>query len=551
MASRRDELNAYSFARKRTNAAFLKPLPNGSIESAPKPLKAVVPSAIMGVLMLVGFGACGILKPVAPSGWDKPQANLIVGSESSTRYVVLPNTDLNGHKRNLLHPVLNLASAKLLLDPDKYSVVKVQESELDGKITHGPAVGIPYAPDRLPTPQDVDKPKVWAVCNRPGSGQKSKPQQAVFVLSGKDKQLVDDPRTGRLDVHEALYVEDPDGKRWLVDNNGTAFQFDSTMGGRVGPIGGASKTNRDLERIIFGDSVEPQKVTPEFMDTLIKSPVPIGMPTVPDAGKQTPVKDVPDKYRTVGTVLQTDDSPQKYVVQADGVYKVSNFIAKLLLQGQNAQAVNKDGSALTPQTVSTTSFNPKTDDSGHVMSFMGTIPTTDVPMPWPTEEVSAANNYKQDPQTGGLNSPTGNGVACSVYKGTNTKYPGQANKLLGFPNGVPNMQTWVGKDYPAKIAPGASAYVTPGSGLLYRQASTPSAKFGSLFLVTDTGLRYSVPENNDGGNKAGKADQEQGQSQLHLGYKSAHPPLILKTWSDLLSAGPMLDVQSAKKPQAS
>lgn len=239
MASRRDELNAYSFARKRTNAAFLKPLPNGSIESAPRPLKAVVPSIVVGVLVLVGFGACGILKPVAPQGWDEVGKNVIVGDQSTTRYIVLENKDRNGKSQKLLHPILNLASARLLLDP-KFSVVKVKESELDGKLPHGPAIGIPYAPDRLPATEDADKPKTWAVCNRPGTGENSKPQQAVFVLAGKDKQLVEDNK-GKLDLHQALYVEDPDGKKWLVDNSGKAFAFNAPRK-RAGPPCGASSS---------------------------------------------------------------------------------------------------------------------------------------------------------------------------------------------------------------------------------------------------------------------------------------------------------------------
>ncbi|MFF4601168.1 type VII secretion protein EccB [Streptomyces sp. NPDC001339] len=551
MASRRDELNAYSFARKRTNAAFLKPLPNGSIESAPRPLKAVVPSIVMGVLILAGFGACGIIKPVAPKGWDTVGANVIVGDESTTRYVVLNNTDANGNKQKLLHPILNLASAKLLLDPDKFQVVKVKESELDGKLPHGPAVGIPYAPDRLPTQQEVDKPKVWAICTRPGSGENSKPQQAVFVLGGKDRQAIDDPKKGKLDLHQALYVEDPKGQRWLVDKDGMAFRFDSSVGGTVRPPQGVEKTDSDLQRIIFGDSAEPQKVSTDFMDTLVPSPVPIAMPRIQHAGQKTPVLGVPDKYRTIGTVLQANDSQQKYVVVGDGVEKVSNFVAKLLLEGQNAYDLHQDGTALKPMDVSTTSVPLKKDDAGRGVTFMGKIPGSDIDMPWPTEVVSAANNFKAGSQAGGLAGPTDKGVSCSVYKGTNTQLPGEANKKLGFPNGVPDMQTWVGKDYPAKIAPGASSYVTPGNGLLYREAATASATSGSMFLVTDTGLRYSIPANNDGGDKAGKADQEQGKSQLHLGYKSAHPPLILKTWSQLLPAGPSLDVQSARKPQSS
>ena len=39
------------------------------------------------------------------------------------------------------------------------------------------------------------------------------------------------------------------------------------------------------------------------------------------------------------------------------------------------------------------------------------------------------------------------------------------------------MQTWVGKDYPAKIAIRfASSYVTPGSGLLYQQVRHPRSR---------------------------------------------------------------------------
>ncbi|MGW8397579.1 type VII secretion protein EccB [Streptomyces lydicus] len=545
MASRRDELNAYSFARKRTNAAFLKPLPNGSIESAPKPLKAVVPSIVVGVLILVGFGACGIIKPVAPQGWDTVGANVLVGDESTTRYVVLPNTDSDGHKQKLLHPVLNLASARLLLDPDKFNVLKVKESELDGKLPHGPAVGIPYAPDRLPNAKTADKPKVWAVCNRPGSGTNSKPQQSVFVLDGKDKQLVNDTTKGKLDFHHALYVEDEQGKKWLVDHNGMAFAFDSSFGGWKSPQGKQAGDDT-LRRIIFG-STEPQQVTDQFMNTLIKSPVPLTMPVVPGVGSTTTSTEVPDAAKKVGSLLQDSDG-QKYVVMKDGVELVSNFVANLLAQGPpNAGVLQSDGKELKPEPIATGRLHPKPDEANHPISFWGKFQGID--LPWPTEDISAANDFKNSSQTGGLTTPTNNGVSCSVYNGTSTKYPG-ADKL-GFPNGVPDMGTWVGKDYPAKIAPGATAYVTPGSGLLYRQVSTSAATSGSLFLVTDTGLRYSIPENNDGADKAGKADQEQGQSQLRLGYKGAHPPLVLKAWSELLSAGPSLDAQSAKKPQAS
>ncbi|MFE1768714.1 type VII secretion protein EccB [Streptomyces angustmyceticus] len=545
MASRRDELNAYSFARKRTNAAFLKPLPNGSIESAPKPLKAVVPSVVVGVLMLVGFGACGILKPVAPQGWDEVGKNVIVGDESTTRYVVLKGKGGKGQK--LLHPILNLASARLLIDP-KFQVVKVKESELDGKIPHGPALGIPYAPDRLPSAEDADKPKTWAVCDRPGASAGAKPQQAVFVLAGKDKKLVEGK--GKLDLHQALYVEDPQGKRWLVDHNGMAFGFDSTRMG-WSPAGGKEEGDAALRRIIFGSSAVPQKVSKQFMATLLPVPeqLSLSMPMVEGAGAETSDPKVPQKARRVGSILQ-DSSGDKYVVERDGVEKVSKFVANLLEEGANAKKLHPDGSRLTPVPIATGSIDPKTDDAGNPTTFLGKV-FGDIDSPWPTETQSAANNFTHGSQTGGLTAPTDHGVSCSVYNGTNRKYPGGEEKRLGYPNGVPDMQTWIGADYPAKMASGSSSYVTPGSGLLYTEVPTPQAKSGSLFLATDTGLRYSIPRNNDSANKAGSDKEELDKSRLHLGYGGTHPPLILKAWSSLLSEGPSLDINSAMKPQSS
>ncbi|MEU9116690.1 type VII secretion protein EccB [Streptomyces sp. NPDC048483] len=553
MASRRDELNAYSFARKRTNAAFLKPLPNGSIESAPKPLKAVVPSIIVSVLMLVGFGACGILKPVAPQGWDKVGGNVLVGDKSTTRYVVLDDT-ANGKHQKLLHPVLNLASARLLLNPDNFTVLKVDEKQLDGKISHGPAVGIPFAPDRLPAPEDVDKPKTWAVCNRPGSSSQSKPQQAVFVLGGDEKKKVE-TREGKLDLNQALYVKGPDEKYYLVNSNGVKFEFDATFKldapqhHKPMSKNDAKLANEKLRRMVFHGE-EAQQVTQQWLDTLITSPLPIFEPEVPGAGmkSQAPANAVPDNLRTVGTVVEDSASGKKYVVTQNDVEKVSDFIANMLRVGKNADAVNHgSGRELQVESLASGSINPASDEDGREdKKFYGKFAGYE--NPWPDDDVSMANTFKGT-QTG-LPTAAESGVSCSVYKGTTTKFEGSA--AFGYPNGVPVMGAWVGKDYPAKIAPGSNSYVTPGSGLLYREAKTARTKKdeGSLFLVTDTGLRYSVPTNNDG-DKAGKADQEVGQNQMRLGYKDANVPSLMASWSQLLSAGPALNYKVAKQPQAS
>ncbi|USA01054.1 type VII secretion protein EccB [Streptomyces lydicamycinicus] len=271
-------------------------------------------------------------------------------------------------------------------------------------------------------------------------------------------------------------------------------------------------------------------------------------PWSPGRGGQTTDPKVPARARTVGSILQ-DSSGQKYVVEQDGVEQVTDFVANLLEEGANADKLHSDGSRVKPEQIAVNSIDPKRDDSDNPTYFMGKFGT--FPSPWPTESLSVANEFEHGSQTGGLTRPTRNGVSCSVYNGKNIKLPGGEEKQLGYKNGVPDMQTWVGSDYPVKIATGANSYVTPGSGLLYTEVRTSASTSGSQFLITDTGLRYPLPRNNDSESKAGKADDEQDKAKVHLGYEGTHPPLILKAWSELLSTGPSLDIQSAKKPQSS
>src|SRR3954470_14710325 len=151
MASRRDELSAYTFAKKRMVASFVQPSPTVMDDGAPRPVRAILPGVIVGALILAGFGAWGMIKPTAPKGWDDTAAHIIVGNESTSRYVILST----GGKKQL-HPVLNLASAKLVLESGKSGIVRVKDSQLDnGDIPRGPTIGIPYAPDRMPSSEEA------------------------------------------------------------------------------------------------------------------------------------------------------------------------------------------------------------------------------------------------------------------------------------------------------------------------------------------------------------------------------------------------------------
>ncbi|MFZ4239862.1 type VII secretion protein EccB [Streptomyces murinus] len=509
MASRRDQLNAYTFAKRRMLAAFVQPSSDGSEEAAPKPLRAVLPGTIVGVVVMAVFGAWGMFRPTAPQGWDTPGEKVIIASKSTTRYVVL-KTD----GKTQLHPVLNMASAKLLLADGKGDVVTVDESILDnGKIPHGVTIGIPYAPDRLPSSQEAGADKRWAVCERPGAGGRAI-QKAAFVLAARDKKKTEGARQ-KLGGGDILYVAAPDGQRYVVDARGTAYEVD--------------KNDELLLRTLVGAGRQPERVSRDWLDTLHTGD-PIGFPKV-DGSVSAPAGvqgSLPAAANKVGMVLRAPDGDRQqfYVVEQGKVLPVSDFTAKLLLNSKDLVGLGQAGKALD---VSAGAFVPGS-----------TAFAAD--RKWPTLTPKVVNDA-------GTTSGS-RGTVCNVLDHVDSG------------NGTTTLNTWAGTDFPAELPTGSSsAYVTPGSGQLYRQFQGTDTKAGGVFLVTDTGLRYAMQSNADSGStgteygmtdKQRKELQQEAQlAQTRLGYAGLSPAPIPVAWSVFLPTGPRLSTTAASQPQGS
>ncbi|MGV9879303.1 type VII secretion protein EccB [Streptomyces sp. NPDC003006] len=508
MASRRDELNAYTFAKRRTLAAFIQPSPSGSEEGAPRPMRAVLPGLIVGVIVLAVFGAWGMFRPAAKPGWDKPKEHVIIASDSTTRYVVL-KTD--GEPQ--LHPVLNMASAKLLLDDGKGEVINVDESVLDkGTIPHGATIGIPYAPDRLPPAAEAGTAKRWAVCERPVQGGRAI-QKAAFVLAARDEGKTEGDE--RLRGGELLYVVGPDKVRYVVDARGTAYRV--------------SAKDELLPRTLVGSDRVPQRVSKQWLKTLHVGD-PITFPKVPGApGDNAGVPDLRDPAANkVGMVLRANngDRMQHYVVLPGRVAPVSDFTAKLLLSSRSLADLGQAGHA---RDISAGAFTPDSEEFGAQYT-------------WPSEEPPPANRASVG--RGGRN------TVCNVLR------------RVDVDNGRTTLSTWAGKNFPASLPTGSSsAHVTPGSGQLYRHFLGSETKAGSVFLVTDTGLRYAMQSNSDSATEdegigtsaqqRKREQQEARQAQTRLGYGDAEVTPVPAAWSNLLPTGPRLSTAAARQPQGS
>ncbi|MEU9335416.1 type VII secretion protein EccB [Streptomyces sp. NPDC048290] len=509
MASRRDELNAYTFAKRRTLASFLRPSPSGSEEGAPRPLSAVWPGVVVGIVILAVFGAIGLFSPTAPKGWNTPGAHVIVASKSTTRYVVLKTG-----ADTQLHPVLNMASAKLLLDPNKDSVITVDEKVLDsGEPPHGATLGIPYAPDRLPSDGEAEKAKRWAVCERPGEGGRAI-QKAAFVLAEKDWRRTEGDN--RLTGGDLMYVVGPDGeKQYVVDARGTAYEL-------------GDPADNELLKALDTQGRAPQRVSQDWLDTLhqgdpLAVPAVEGTPGDPaDAFADAALDDV-DK---VGMVIRAFEGQrmQYYVVQPGEVARISEFTATLLLNSGDLVAVGQAGEAeqVSPGAVADSRDFPGERD-------------------WPQYRPRMVNDTASD---------AGRDAVCAVLRSVDAD------------SGTTTLSTWAGTDFPEQLPTGSSsAYVTPGSGQLYRQFQGTETGAGSVFLVTDTGLRYAMQSNSDSaGDDQGigssaeqreRALNEARIAQTRLGYGKVTPVPVPAAWSEFLPTGPRLSESAARQPQGS
>ncbi|MEV6513695.1 type VII secretion protein EccB [Streptomyces sp. NPDC051642] len=510
MASRRDELNAYTFAKRRTLASFLQPSPTGSDEGAPKPLSALVPGLVIGVVILAVFGGIGMFKPTAPPGWSKPNEHVIVASKSTTRYVVLKTG-----KQAQLHPVLNMASAKLLLDPGNDSVITVDEKVLDsGKPPHGATIGIPYAPDRLPSSDEAEAAKRWAVCESPSAGGRSI-QKAAFVLAEKDWSKTEG--SDKLGGGDLMYVVGPDGKKqYVVDAKGTAYPL-------------ATSPDKELLKALDTQRRAPQRVSQEWLDTLHKGD-PIEIPKITDGTPGTKANALTDpsvrEYDKVGEVLKANEgqSLTYYVVLPGKVARITEFVATLLL---NSSALLPTGQTGEAQPVSPGAITDST--------------TFEADKNWPTYTPKTVND--------GTSATSGRNTVCNVLRSV-----GSGNRTT--------LSTWVGTDFPAALPTGSSsAYVTAGSGQLYRQVMGTEADAGPVFLVTDTGLRYALQSNSDSatddsgiGTTAKQRKDELSEAkiaQTRLGYEKVTPAPVPAEWSTFLPTGPRLSEAAARQPQGS
>lgn len=388
--------------------------------------------AVGAVLASLGLAACAVLALIRPQ--DKMADNaIVVGKDSGAMFVVLDN---------VVHPVMNLASARLASGKsDKPAIVK--ESEL-AKKSRGALVGIPGAPSALPfDASGAGRP--WSVCDAVGSDGSESITNSVLV--GEPK-LSDGVST--LGRGEALLLKSKadtylvyDGKRAKIDLR-----------------------NRAVTNALALEGATPRPVSPGLLNAIPEVPE-IKAPRIDGAGSP-PLYSMPGVK--VGSIVQVPrgDVKQNYVVLRDGIQPVSSATSELIRFADSQGAT--ESIKLTPDALT----KAPTVDELDVASFPESAPSV------VNSSDDAVSCLSWKPLSGNAEQGA-TGAEMTLLSGRSLPIADDARMVtLAQADGSGDKTD--------------NAYMQPGDGAFVQTTGIEpgSRRKDSMFFVSDTGVRYGI-----------------------------------------------------------
>jgi type VII secretion protein EccB len=440
MWSRRDQIQAYQFVRRRTVSAVLVGDANHAVSPTRRPTIALITGIVVLILVIVGFALYGVLRPGGSTAWRTAGA-IVQERESGARFVLSDD--------GVLHPVPNYASGRLVVG-EAGRLVRVSRNSLTG-VGRGPAIGIPGAPDALP-PATRMLSDPWTVCSSRAAdaGPGEPPVLGVVVGPPADAR--------RVVLGPGAAVVAQAGPEMYVITDGRRFRVRSDEPERV--------------LLSLGLGQAPRVVVhPSWLATVSAGPD-LGYLEITRRGEVSPA--LPGVDARVGQVfaLRTAGSTgeQFFVLLVDGLAPIATTQARLVLADpRTAQAYPGGEVAARP-------LPPAALAEGLTSS-------TDLDRDQYPATAPEALTF----------TPGEDVVLCSRSQGFRAGTPA-VELTLSFrvpaPAGVRSLTQPVPGTEPAS----AQVYVPAGSGALVRSVSAEGVTTGAVHLVTDEGRRYAVPD---------------------------------------------------------
>jgi type VII secretion protein EccB len=480
MYSQRDLLQAYRFNLGRLVSALVRGEPDLQQTPMRRGVTGTVWGVLVAVLVVVGFGVYGLVVPGGNRAWQEPGA-IIVEKETGNRYLFLDGT---------LRPVLNFASAKLGTEPDS-RVRSVSRASLSGT-PHGQPIGIPDAPNVLPQ-QGKLASSGWLVCastvDQPSSTER-KPGIAVAI--------------GEVWPGEPI---GEDAGAVVRGSNGVLYLVWRDVRFRI-------RDQAVLTALGYG-SAQPMDVDSAWFNAFDLGPDLVA-PEIPQRGAVGPAVD--GRPSRVGQLFESrsaNGGKDLFVLRADGLSPVSATDQALLLADPRGGLSTAEPVQLSPAAAA----RAKRSATSTVTQRFPPSPPALVPA------LSTGDKARNRALCAQLTFTADKAPATRLVTANRDKVDAAARTAtaLGGPDGGPD----------TRLAD--QIKVEPDAGMVARALAGPGISTGTRYLVTDTGVRYPVA--ND-------------EAMQLLGYAGTPPVSVPTGLLAFLPTGPTLDPEQARVERA-
>lgn len=466
--NQKDQAHAYRFLARRLSAALVSDDPDSPDAPMRRLAIASFGSVMVAALAVAGAGIYGVLRPGGDTAW-KTGTSVILERQTGNRYLYLGGE---------LHPVLNYASARLVLGQPTFAMVTVSQQSLLGTAV-GQPIGIPGAPDALPTPATLTSGP-WSACSLPAQDQSGAATAYVRLSVGR-------PATGSpLPADRGLLVTGQDGTVYLIWND------------KRFTIRGGQEALAAL-----GYASTPPLVVGAALLTVLPQGPDLVAPTVPDLGSRGPV--VAGHAARVGQVFaasgggQAGRPPQYYLALPGGLAPLSVTEADLMLADPKARGLYPPG-ALAAIEVPAAS-----------VAAVATLP--------PAGEPSLPGRPPGLRVIAG-----GQGAVCAVYQAGGDGSP--VVRTYRVSAGQIPTRTGAAPAGALGVPLADQVRMSAGDGAVVRAVAVPGAGGGTIYLITSEGIKYPVPS-------AGVLTS--------LGLAGVSPVAVPAEVLGLLKSGPTLD----------
>ncbi|GIG90952.1 type VII secretion protein EccB [Plantactinospora endophytica] len=420
MPSRQDQLHSYQFMVQRVVGALVM----RETDPAQSPFRRAAGATLASVLIaLIGIGGSvvyGVFVGGGATKW-KDSSVVIVEKESGAQYVYYENT---------LHPVLNYASALLIVGQPAPKTVSVSRKSLEGQ-PRGVTLGIRDLPESL-APSNRLVSGGWTICSEPPTGAGGAPKSTLLI--GRSAP-------GGKDLGEqGVLAEHPNGQLFLIWHNRRHLIENPDV----------------VVDALWGIDSRRVPVAPALLNAL-PAGADLGEIRIPNAGEPSEAVDGA-KIGEVFLVERQGGGRQFAVAQRDGLYNITELQADILL---TTDAVKQGRETRLSQ-----------GQYGAIPKKGALVPGNDAAAPESTPDIAAAEG----------------GVVCGDVPDDRGV---QTIRLGADMAGVPDPPATTAQS--ARGGTLADLVVLePGRGVVVEAAAAPGATGGAISVVTDQGRRHPV-----------------------------------------------------------